>query len=247
MELFDNIFNTVSNKVKQYKDDIEFNRETISNWELQYVKQLKELQGDELEKFKTELFLKKMFIFDALVIFEDNGKFGVKSRGFDKVIIPADYDSINSCDPKCFIVEQNGKYGLIQIGYFDYKIVYPIVCDSITYAQHYMQKIQVNGKYGLLKLDEDLRILVEPIYDSIELLGEDEFYILKKENKMGLYHHGIVILPEYDEVKLPHVFGWVNVKKDNQWGYIGMNKEFTTDVNEAYLYYPFNLISDQYE
>ena len=32
MELFDNIFNTVSNKVKQYKDDIEFNRETISNW-----------------------------------------------------------------------------------------------------------------------------------------------------------------------------------------------------------------------
>lgn len=231
----------------RYDENIEFNRGSISNWEKQYERQLNDLQGDELEKFKTELFMKKMFIFDALVIFEDNGKFGVKSRGFDKVVIPAEYDSINSCDPKCFIVEQNGKYGLIQTGYFDYKIVYPIVCDSITYAKHLMQKIQVNGKYGLLKLYDNLRVLVEPVYDSIELFGDDEFYILKRDNKMGIYHHGVVILPEYDEVKLPHVFGWVNVKKDNQWGYIGMNKEFTTDVNEAYLYYPFHLISEKYD
>lgn len=231
----------------KYDENIEFNRDTISNWEKRFKRQLNELHGDKLDELKRELVLKKMFIFDALVIFEDNGKFGVKSRGFDKVIIPAEYDSIKPCDPKYFIVEQNGKYDLIQIGYFDYKIVYPIVCDSITNAQHYMQKIQVNGKYGLLKLDEDLRILVEPIYDSIELLGEDEFYLLKKDNKMGIYHHGVVILPEYDEIKLPHVFGWVNVKKDNQWGYIGINKEFTTDINEAFLYYPFNLISEAYE
>ena len=231
----------------KYDENIEFNRDTISNWEKRFKRQLNELQGDKLDELKRELVLKKMFIFDALVIFENNGKFGVKSRGFDKVIIPADYDSINSCDPKCFIVEQNGKYGLIQTGYFDYKIVYPIVCDSITYAKNFMQKIQVNGKYGLLKLDEDLRILVEPVYDSIELFGDDEFYFLKKDNKMGIYHHGVVILPEYDEVKLPHVFGWVNVKKDNQWGYIGINKEFTTDINEAFLYYPFQLISEKYE
>ena len=231
----------------RYDENIEFNRDSISNWEKQYERQLNDLQGDELEKFKTELALKKMFIFDALVIFEDDGKFGVKSRGFDKVVIPAEYDSIKPCNPKYFIVEQNGKYGLIQTGYFDYKIVYPIVCDSITYAKNFMQKIQVNGKYGLLKLDEDLRILVEPVYDSIELFGDDEFYFLKKDNKMGIYHHGVVILPEYDEVKLPHVFGWVNVKKDNQWGYIGINKEFTTDINEAFLYYPFQLISEKYE
>lgn len=231
----------------KYDENIEFNRDSVSNWEKQYERQLNELQGDKLDELKRELVLKKMFIFDALVIFEDNGKYGVKSRGFDKVVIPAEYDSINSCDPKCFIVEQNGKYGLIHTGYFDYKIVYPIVCDSITYAKNFMQKIQVNGKYGLLKLDEDLRILVEPVYDSIELFGDDEFYFLKKDNKMGIYHHGVVILPEYDEVKLPHVFGWVNVKKDNQWGYIGINKEFTTDINEAFLYYPFNLISEAYE
>lgn len=231
----------------KYDENIEFNRDSISNWEKQYERQLNDLQGDGLKKFKTELFMKKMFIFDALVIFEDNGKFGVKSRGFDKVVIPAEYDSINSCDPKYFIVEQNGKYGLIHTGYFDYKIVYPIVCDSITYAKHLMQKIQVNGKYGLFKLDEDLRILVEPIYDSIELLGEDEFYLLKKDNKVGIYHHEVVILPEYDEIKLPYVFGWVIVKKNNQWGYIDINKEFTTDVNEAYLYYPFQLISEKYE
>ena len=231
----------------KYDENIEFNRGSISNWEKQYERQLNELQGDKLDELKRELVLKKMFIFDALVIFENNGKCGVKSRGFDKVVIPAEYDSIKPCNPKYFIVEQNSKFGLIQTGYFDYNIVYPIVCDSITYAQHYMQKIQVNGKYGLLKLDEDLRILVEPVYDSIDLFGDDEFYLLKKNNKMGIYHHGVVILPEYDEVKLPHVFGWVNVKKDNQWGYIGMNKEFTTDVNEAYLYYPFHLISEKYD
>ena len=231
----------------RYNENIEFNRDSVSNWERRYERQLNELQGDELEKFKTELFLKKMFIFDALVIFENHGKYGVKSRGFDKVVIPAEYDSIKPCDPKCFIVEQNGKYGLIHTGYFDYKIVYPIVCDSITYAKHLMQKIQVNGKYGLLKLYDNLRVLVEPVYDSIELFGDDEFYILKRDNKMGIHYHEVVILPEYDEIKLPHVFGWVNVKKNNQWGYIDINKEFTTDVNEAFLYYPFSLISEKYE
>lgn len=233
--------------LEKYNENIEFNRDTISNWEKRFERPLNDLQGDELEKFKDELFMKKMFIFDALVIFEDNGKYGVKSRGFDKLVIPAEYDSIRSCDPKYFIVEQNGKFGLIQTSYFDYNIVYPIVCDSITYTKYFMQKIQVGGKYGLLKLDENLRIIVEPVYDSIELFGDDEFYLLKKDNKMGIYHNGVVILPEYDEVKLPHVFGWVKVKKDNQWGYIGMNKEFTTDVNETYLYYPFHLISEKYE
>ena len=231
----------------KYNENIEFNRNSVSNWEKQYERQLNELQGDKLDELKRELVLKKMFIFDALVIFEDNGKYGVKSRGFDKVVIPAEYDSINSCDPKYFIVEQNGKYGLIQTAYFEYKIVYPIICDSITYAKDFMQKIQVNGKYGLLKLDEDLRVLVEPVYDSIELLGEDEFYILKRDNKLGIYHHGVLILPEYDEIKLPQIFGWVNVKKNNLWGYIGIDKEFTTDVNEAFLYYPFHLISEKYE
>lgn len=231
----------------KYDENIEFNRDSISNWEKQYERQLNELQGDKLDEFKRGLALKKMFIFDALVIFEDNRKYGVKSRGFDKVVIPAEYDNINSCDPKYFIVEQNGKFGLIHTGYFDYNIVYPIVCDSITYAKNFMQKIQVNGKYGLLKLDEDLRIIVEPVYDSIELFGDDEFYALKQDKKMGIYHHGVVILPEYDEIKLPHVFGWVNVKKNNQWGYIDINKEFTTDVNEAFLYYPFSLISEKYE
>ena len=86
----------------KYNENVKFNREAISNWEKQYERLLNELQGDALEKFKTELFMKKMFIFDALVIFEDNGKYGVKSRGFDKVVIPAEYDSINSCDPKYF-------------------------------------------------------------------------------------------------------------------------------------------------
>ena len=38
----------------KYDEDIEFNRDSISNWEKQYERQLNDLQGDELEKFKTE-------------------------------------------------------------------------------------------------------------------------------------------------------------------------------------------------
>ena len=125
-------------------DNILFNRETISNWENKYEKELNELQGEELKKFKTELFMKAMYIFDALVIFENKGKYGVKSRGFDKIVVPAEYDNIYACTPHFFVVEQNKKYGLIHTGYFDYKIVYPIVCDSITYAKHMMQKIQMD-------------------------------------------------------------------------------------------------------
>ena len=63
--------------LEKYNENIEFNRDTISNWEKRFERPLNDLQGDELEKFKDELFMKKMFIFDALVIFEDNGKYGV--------------------------------------------------------------------------------------------------------------------------------------------------------------------------
>ena len=41
----------------KYDENIEFNRDSISNWERRYEGQLNELQGDELEKFKTELAL----------------------------------------------------------------------------------------------------------------------------------------------------------------------------------------------
>ena len=229
-------------------DDIAFNRNTISNWTENLEKQLRELQGDEYDDYRNELVIKQMQIYDSLIVFDENGKYGLKSKGFNQIVIPAIYDSINPCWSNFFIVEEEGKYGVVSTGYFDYSIVYPIVCDTINPSYIDLLIIQVNGKYGILKMEgQCIRILVETNYDEIIKEEEEEVYIIKKDGKLGLYHHGITIHPQFDEINVPKVFGWIKVKKDDEWGYIGIQKTFTADVAKAFLYYPFNLISDQYE
>jgi 5-bromo-4-chloroindolyl phosphate hydrolysis protein len=44
------------------ENDIVFNRDTISNREKQYEKQLNELQGDQLEKLILELEFQKLHL-----------------------------------------------------------------------------------------------------------------------------------------------------------------------------------------
>lgn len=229
-------------------DENIFNRDTISNWEKQYESQLKELKGDELDKLKSELEIKKMYIFDELIRFEDNGKFGIKSRGFNKIIVPAEYEQIKGSWENVFPVKKNGKYGLIRVGFFNYEIIYPMICDDITFTPNYLWRIEVNRKFGLLENDEQsFKIISEPVFDSIESCQHDSCNILTRNGKKGIYHNGVLINPEYDEIELPHFFGWIKFKNNNVWGYIGLNKEYTTNVDEAFFYYPFMLMEDSYE
>lgn len=224
-----------------------FNRETISSWTENEEKQLNELQGEEYDNYRNELIIKQMHIYDSLLVFELNGKYGLKSKGFNHIVVQPQYSSIKSCWSNFFVIEQDGKYGLLSTGYFDSEIVYPIICDSIVTSYIDLLIIEVNGKFGLLKMDgRSIRMLIEPICDEIAKHGEEEFILIKKDGKLGFYHHNIIINPQFDDICVPEVFGWVKVKQDGEWGYIGVNKEFTKDVNEAFLYYPFTLIADEY-
>lgn len=228
--------------------DVIFNRDTISNWTDNQEKQLKELQGDVYDNYRNELIIKQMQIYDFLIVFEENSKYGIKSKGFNQIVIPAIYDSIKPCWSNFFIAEEDGKYGVVSTGYFDYSIVYPVVCDAINPSYIDLLIIQVDGKYGLLKMEgQSIRELVKPMFDEIIRVEEKEVYFLKSNGKLGLYHHDIIINPDFEEIDVPEVFGWIKVKKDNNWGYIGINKEFTTNINEAFLYYPFTLISESFK
>lgn len=228
-------------------DDVAFNRDTISNWTDNEEKQLKQLQGKEYDNYRNELIIKQMHIYDSLVVFEEEGKYGLKSKGFNHIVAQPQYSSIKSCWSKFFIVEQDGKYGLLSTGYFDSEIAYPIICDSIVTSHIDLLIIEVNGKFGLLKMEgRSVRIILKPIYDEIAKHGKEEFIVIKKDGKLGFYHHGIIINPQFDDIYVPEVFGWIKVKKNEEWGYIGVGKEFTKNVNEAFLYYPFILIADEY-
>lgn len=228
-------------------DDVVFNRNIISEWTENIGKQLNELQGEEYENFKRELIFKQMHIYDSLIVYEENGKKGLRSKGFNHIVVQPQYSSIKSCWSNFFIIEQNGKYGLLSTGYFDSEIVYPIICDSIVASYIDLLIIEVNGKFGLLKMEgQSVRIILKPIYDEIAKYGEEEFILIQKDGKLGLYHHGIVVYPQYDDICVPEVFGWVKVKQDGEWGYIGIDRQFTKNVNEAFLYYPFALIADEY-
>lgn len=221
-----------------------FSRKTLTDWE----EEEKKLNADyRHDRRYRELLDKKLYIFDSLIQFEEKGKYGLKSKGFNLIVVPAEYDSIKTCGANYFAVEKDSKFGVVRTGYFDYTIVYPITCDEINSSGIDLLIFKVDGKYGLMKM-EGLggREILEPIYDDIVEEDDEFIHIIKKDGKIGFYYEDIVVLPEFEDIYLPKIFGWIKVKKNGEWGYIGINREFTTDVNKAFLYYQFSLIADKY-
>jgi hypothetical protein len=98
---------------------------------------------------------------------------------------------------------------LIRIGFINYEIVYPIICEDITLTSNYLWEIQLNGKFGLLENDDkSIKIISNPIFDSIDSDQYKSYNIITKNGEKGIYHHDVLIEPEYDEIIIPQFLGW---------------------------------------
>lgn len=177
---------------------------------------------------------------DFIHTVQENGKEGVKNDFFNHWIVPPIFDKIvdETNASLNYIVMDNGKYGIIQS---DGKgtLVCPCIYDQIEPLSNFGDwvKITLNDKYGIIELygGDFARVRVEPMYDDIQET-DGGYVILKKNSKCGLFKYGYVLPTEYERIFIPTVMGWIKVMKNGVWGYVDTNKEFTEDMNKAFLH-----------
>ena len=228
------------------QESLHFTREIISQF-FEKEKELRGLSGKERSvyelKYKFELQYYKP-VYEDFSLFEENGKWGVKSNVFGLVILAPIYDEVlDFCSDTPFTytvckVRLGNKYGYACPDKNGGHVIIPPVYDDIMLLEDYLGHptgrgdiiIKQDGKYGL---SYGYHVDLEPIYDKITLMDND-YYLTEKDGKLGLSGNGVSIPAEYDEIHVPKIMGWIKAKKGNVWGYFDVDGHFTEDISKAF-------------
>ena len=230
------------------QESLHFTREIISQF-FEKEKELRGLSGKERSvyelKYKFELRYYKSVYYD-FSLFEENGKWGVKSNVFGLVTLAPIYDEVQFLYTDCPFtstdckVRLGNKYGYACPDKNGGRVVLPPVYDDIMSLEDYLGHptdrgdiiIKQDGKYGLLS---GYHVDLEPIYDKITLMDND-YNLTEKDGKFGLSGNGLLIPAEYDEIHVPEIMGWIKARKGNIWGYFDVDGHFTEDISKAFQF-----------
>lgn len=228
------------------QESLHFTREIISQF-FEKEKELRGLSGKERSvyelKYKFELQYYKS-VYEDFSLFEENGKWGVKSNVFGLVTLAPIYDEVQSLHTDCPFtytdckVRLGNKYGYACPDKNGGHVIIPPVYDDIMLLEDYLGHptgrgdiiIKQDGKYGL---SYGYHVDLEPIYGKITLMDND-YYLTEKDGKLGLSGNGVSIPAEYDEIHVPKIMGWIKAKKGNVWGYFDVDGHFTEDISKAF-------------
>lgn len=192
------------------------------------------------------------FLFDDRVpiLIEENGRKGLKMSDGEIVISPI-YDTIEQLRPfttssYLYKVVKDGKCGMIDVKHDKVVTRLDIEYSSFQWLPNDDLLLCKNGKYGVwdwhiyVPCEYDEIIFVE--YEKKQMLEElewnyhDNYLLLRKGNKYGLWSIDTRLLPAiYDEIA-PPIDDWgIRVNMDGKWGYLDKNHNFTTDISEVPL------------
>lgn len=150
--------------------------------------------------------------------FEQDGKYGLIDFN-GKLILNAEYDNIYALDgiEKNIIIEKDGRKGLVNTSMGEV-IIKPEYTDITTLTESYENGYIVNkdGKYGIISADA--KIIFEPVYEQIENVTANDYYVVKQAGKISL-------IDKKGEVKLNS--GFDNIKEIN-------GENLTVTLNEKY-------------
>ena len=228
------------------QNSLHFTREIISQF-FEKEKELRGLSGKERSiyelKYKFELQYYKQ-VYEDFSLFEENGKWGVKSNVFGLVTLAPIYDEVlDLCSDNPFTytvckVRLGNKYGCVCPDKNGGRMILPPIYDDVMSLNDYWGAETINdkiiikqdGKYGL---SCGYRVDLEPVYDKISLLDND-YFLTEKDGKFGLLGSSVSIPAEYDEIQVPEIMGWIKAKKGNVWGYFDVDGHFTEDISKAF-------------
>ena len=190
--------------------------EVTHKWNSVYFVKSKGLYG-----FYNDGELKTDIIYDSISQINYEGKILVSQYNMKgvldecgNVIIPIEYDNIESDSHDIYIVEKNGKKGV----FCNNKQIISTVYDTIVFDYWTLHGFILTkcDKKGFSNLEGLITIPVE--YD--EIIAVESYFIIACNQKFGLYYNnGKEILPiEYDSIK---EWGWktsrILVNKNGWW------------------------------
>lgn len=171
--------------------------------------------------------------------FRKDGKFGLKDC-WGRVIIPAEYEdcfgglapaSYISPDEMIIAVKQNGKWGFVKRNSFQKEVV-SLKYDKIEDTLNGVYITNVGNLYGMIgkRGIEILPTTMEDIYVPTMFDGD---IMYKQDGKYGFRLHNKSRSTElFDEVNF-EMGEYVSVRRNDKWGFIDVNAQFTTDSDKA--------------
>lgn len=196
----------------------------------------------ETEELLDEL-IRHEHIHNNIHIVQVDGHYGVYDKMLETMLVPVIYEKLipigSDSEPRYYIARRNEKYGFVRGDVIGTEMQ-PFVYDSISpLGEHLDLFVYEKGhQQGLLSLCNYHCFEILPAtYDNITQYPDTPFVRLHKDGKVGLWGMTLPIPPLYDEIYVPPYFGWLKVKKDDHWGYIDNQGNYTDDKRQAFLCY----------
>jgi hypothetical protein len=163
---------------------------------------------------------------NSVVKVRKNHKFGLVDPN-GKVLIPVEYEDIESDDLNWLWAKKDGKYG-----YLDENgaVVIPFIYDGAKTFSGLMAAVKKGDKWGFINRDAEEELPF--IYDEAEVFYQGKWLsptlcLVKKGGKWGYIDtEGTVIIPfAYDELDDFFMDDYCAAKKNGKWGYIDKNNK----------------------
>ncbi len=214
-----------------------------------YANIIKDSTYGYVDKKGTEVLFKQYeetyFWYGNTGLAKKEGKFGLIDREgkpltefiYNQMIVYVGFDHfiVNTSKDERFLLDNNGKI-IVSDKNQEFNIKDYFKKDSLLV---YEKNTDNKKLLGLLKTNNTL--LTEPIYSQIFYIDDDEFFVVKKDNKYGFINKlGEEVVPLiYEEVAFNVTENLIAVKKENKWGFINRNNDVIIpfEYDEAYPFF----------
>lgn len=184
------------------------------------------------------------FYYGNTGIAKKNGKYGLINRKGDSLTelkytmvsnFGFDHYKCQTENKKSHILNSNGKIIFNKNLEFDIRSHF-FDKDSILIYQETIDRKKLNGLVNI-----NGQIIIEPKYEEIYFINDNELYVVKNDNKYGFINKsGKEVIPvAYDKVGFNINENLIPVLKDGKWGFINRNNEtkipFEYDEANAFL------------
>lgn len=181
-----------------------------------------ELTSDLIKRYS---YINEIEKINSISKFEKTGKYGLKNKTDDEIILKPIYDDIKPFSEGLAAIQLNNKWGFVN------KLGEIVVSPQYLYVEKFAYgyaKVQKGAKEGFI--DKSGKIIIPIQYDFVNSFDENELALVKKDGKYGYINRwGREIIPiEYDDINFNFYEYLCIAKKGGKYAVIDVKNRLIT-------------------